>query len=126
MGVGVGWSAEEFAALGVPFARRAARTKEYVAAMRTLWREEVASFEGDFVRFDAIPVNPRPLDGKGIPIILGGNSDAALRRVARWGDGWYGFYLDGATEVAQRVGYLRTCCYEVGRDMADLHLAVAL
>jgi probable F420-dependent oxidoreductase len=85
LGVGVGWSSEEFAALGVPFARRAARTKEYVTAIRTLWRDDVASFGGDFVRFDAIRVNPKPLDGKAIPIVLGGNSDAALRRVAPLG-----------------------------------------
>ena len=52
LGVGVGWSREEFDALGVPFERRAARTAEYVAAMRTLWREDVASFDGEFVRFD--------------------------------------------------------------------------
>ena len=126
LGVGVGWSSEEFAALGVPFARRAARTKEYVAAMRTLWHNDVASFRGDFVRFDDIRVNPKPLDGKAIPIVLGGNSDAALRRVARWGDGWYGFNLDGAAEAAQRVRYLRACCEEAGRDIADLHVAVAL
>jgi probable F420-dependent oxidoreductase len=126
LGVGVGWSSEEFAALGIPFARRAARTKEYVAAMRTLWHNDVASFGGDFVRFDAIRVNPKPLDGKAIPIVLGGNSDAALRRVARWGDGWYGFNLDGAGEAAQRVRYLRACCDDAGRDIADLHVAVAL
>jgi probable F420-dependent oxidoreductase len=126
LGVGVGWSSDEFAALGVPFARRAARTEEYAAAMRTIWREDVASFGGDFVRFDAIRVNPKPLDGKGIPIVLGGNSDVALRRVARWGDGWYGFNLDGVAEVAARVRHLQTCCDEAGREMADLHLAVAL
>jgi probable F420-dependent oxidoreductase len=126
LGVGVGWSAEEFAALGVPFARRAARTEEYIGAMRTIWRDDVASFEGDFVRFDAIRVNPKPLNTSGIPIILGGNSDAALRRVARSGDGWYGFYLDDAGEVAQRVGYLRACCDNAARDIADLHVAVSL
>ena len=126
LGVGVGWSSDEFAALGVPFARRAARTEEYAAAMRTIWREDVASFGGDFVRFDAIRVNPKPLDGQGIPIVLGGNSDAALRRVARWGDGWYGFNVDSVAEVAERVRHLQTCCDAVGRDVADLHLAVAL
>jgi probable F420-dependent oxidoreductase len=126
LGVGVGWSSEEFAALGVPFGRRAARTREYVSAMRTIWHQDVASFEGEFVRFDAIRVNPKPLGGRVIPIVLGGNSDLALRRVARWGDGWYGFNVDGVADVAERVGYLRTCCDEAGRDMADLHLAVAL
>jgi probable F420-dependent oxidoreductase len=126
LGVGVGWSAEEFAALGVPFPRRGARTREYVAAMRAIWSQDVASFDGEFVRFDAIRVNPKPFQDKGIPVLLGGNSDGALRRVARWGDGWYGFNMDGTAEVADRVAYLRRCCREAGRDMADLHLAVAL
>jgi probable F420-dependent oxidoreductase len=61
LGVGVGWSREEFTALGVPFEHRAARTAEYVAAMRTLWRDDVASFDGKFVGFDSIRVNPRPV-----------------------------------------------------------------
>jgi probable F420-dependent oxidoreductase len=58
LGVGIGWSAEEFAALGVPFARRGRRTAEYVGAMRALWADDVTSFHGEFVRFDAIRVNP--------------------------------------------------------------------
>ncbi len=49
LGVGIGWSREEFDALGVPFERRGARTAEYVAAMRTLWRDDIASFDGEFV-----------------------------------------------------------------------------
>jgi alkanesulfonate monooxygenase SsuD/methylene tetrahydromethanopterin reductase-like flavin-dependent oxidoreductase (luciferase family) len=54
LGVGVGWSREEFAALGIPFARRGRRATEYVQAMRTLWCEDVASFEGEFLAFDAV------------------------------------------------------------------------
>src|SRR6476661_9818348 len=61
LGIGIGWSREEFDALGVPFERRAARTAEYVAAMRTLWRDDVASFDGKFVGFNSIRVNPKPL-----------------------------------------------------------------
>ncbi|PJE24445.1 MAG: LLM class F420-dependent oxidoreductase [Mycobacterium sp.] len=126
LGIGVGWSREEFEALGVPFQGRAARTAEYVAAMRTLWREEVASFDGRFVAFDSIRVNPKPVAGQGIPVVVGGNSDAALRRVADWGDGWYGFNLDGVEEVRDRVGRLEKLCIEAGRDRARLRLAVAL
>lgn len=121
LGVGVGWSREEFDALGVPFARRTARTEEYVAAMRALWREDVASFTGDFVRFDSIRVNPKPC-GASIPIIFGGNSDAALRRAATLGDGWYGFNLDGVPEVADRLAFLAA----QDRDVAELRIAVAL
>lgn len=126
LGVGVGWSREEFAALGVPFEDRAARTAEYVAAMRTLWREDVASFDGKFVGFDSIRVNPKPVRDRRIPIVVGGNSDPALRRVAAWADGWYGFNLDGVAAVRERVDTLERLCAELGRDRAELRLCVAL
>jgi probable F420-dependent oxidoreductase len=126
LGVGIGWSKEEFAALGVPFDHRAARTAEYVAAMRTLWRDDVASFDGTFVGFDSIRVNPKPIRDRRIPIMLGGNSDSALRRVASWGDGWYGFNLDDVAAVRDRVGKLDRLCAEAGRGLSELRLAVAL
>lgn len=126
LGVGIGWSREEFDALGVPFARRAARTKEYVAAMRMLWREDVSSFSGEFVHFDSVRVNPQPARNGQVPVVLGGNSDSALQRVAAWGDGWYGFNLDGVADVADRLTHLDAQCQNCGRDRSDLHLAVAL
>jgi probable F420-dependent oxidoreductase len=126
LGVGVGWSREEFDALGVPFARRAARTAEYVAAMRTLWRDDVASFDGEFICFDSVRVNPKPVAGRHIPVVLGGNRDAALRRVVAWGDGWYGFNLGGVREVAERIDLLTRLCSESGRERAELRLSVAL
>jgi probable F420-dependent oxidoreductase len=126
LGIGVGWSREEFAALGIPFERRGARTEEYVAAMRVLWREDVASFSGEFVAFDSVRINPKPVRDRRIPVVLGGNSDVALRRVARWGDGWYGFYLAGVGAVRERITVLRELCREAGRDIGQLHLAVAL
>ena len=126
LGIGIGWSREEFDALGVPFERRAARTAEYVAAMRTLWRDDVASFDGEFVNFDAIRVNPKPADRAGIPIVLGGNSDAALRRVVAWGDGWYGFNLADVRAVAERIAYLHRLCDECDRNPSELRLTVAL
>lgn len=126
LGVGVGWSREEFAALSVPFGRRGARTAEYAAAMRTVWRDDVASFDGDFVRFDSIRVNPKPARDRRIPIVLGGNSDSALGRAAAWGDGWYGFNIDGLEAVRGRVAELERLCANSGRDRAQLRLSVAL
>jgi probable F420-dependent oxidoreductase len=125
LGVGIGWSAEEFQALGVPFERRGQRTASYVAAMRTLWTHDVASFESEFVSFASIRVNPKPVQAT-LPVIVGGNSDSALRRVAAWGDGWYGFNLDGVDAVADRLRTLRTMCADRGRDARELDLAVAL
>src|SRR5689334_18872000 len=125
LGVGVGWSREEFDALGVPFERRGARTAEYVAAMRALWRDEVATFAGEFARFERIRVNPKPRRGR-IPIVVGGNSDAALARAARWGDGWYGFNLPDLDAVRERVAVLQARTRAAGRDPATLEIAVAL
>jgi probable F420-dependent oxidoreductase len=125
LGLGIGWSAEEFAALGVPFPRRAHRTAEYVAAMRTLWADDPASFTGEFTRFDSVRVNPKPVRDSRIPIVLGGNSDASLARVATFADGWYGFNLPTAA-VAERVASLAEQCKLHDRNPRDLTVAVAL
>jgi probable F420-dependent oxidoreductase len=126
LGVGVGWSREEFEALGVPFARRGARAAEYLRAMRSLWRDDVASFDGEFASFSDVRVNPKPVRDRQIPVVFGGNSDAALRRVARLGQGWYGFYLADVDAVRERIVVLEGLCREAGRDIGELHLAVAL
>lgn len=125
LGVGIGWSAEEFAALGVPFAQRGQRTAEYVAAIRRLWADDVASFQGRFTQFESVRVNPKPVGGRRIPVVVGGNSDAALRRVADFGDGWYGFNL-AAGQVAERIATLAEHCRLRGRDPRELSVAVAL
>lgn len=125
LGVGVGWSREEFDALGVPFARRGARTDAYVEAMRALWRDEITTHRSEFVAFENIQVNPKPTAGR-IPLVVGGNSDRALRRVVGWGDGWYGFNLDGVDAVADRIDTIDRLCQVDGRARDELDLAVAL
>lgn len=125
LGIGIGWSAEEFAALGVPFAGRGRRTAEYVAAMRRLWADDVASFSGEFTRFESVRVNPKPVRGRRIPVVIGGNSDAALGRAAAFGDGWYGFSVP-ARSVAERITALAERCRRRGRSLRDLSVAVAL
>jgi probable F420-dependent oxidoreductase len=125
LGVGIDWSADEFAALGVPFERRAERTTEYIAAMRRLWADDVCSFDGEFTAFGPIRVNPKPVRGGRIPIVLGGNSNAALRRVAECGDGWYGFNIE-IDDVRDRLAVLREQCRRHGRKMNELTVAVAV
>ena len=125
LGIGVGWSAEEFAALGVPFAGRGgAWTSTSPCCARsgaTTWPASTASI----VNFDAVHLHPKPLQDRRIPIVIGGNGDAALRRAARTGDGWYGFYLS-YDETAERLATLRRFCEEQQRDPATLRTAVAL
>ena len=89
LGIGVGWAQQEFAALNVPFNRRGAMTNEYLAAIRELWTNEVASFDGEYVRFRDVRSSPRPVQDPHPPIWVGGASDAAMRRAVRYGSGWH-------------------------------------
>jgi hypothetical protein len=70
-------------------------------------------------------VYPKPVGRRPIPIIVGGTTDAALRRVAATGDGWYGFNL-AAAAVPERLGLLADLCRDRGRDVRDLRIAVSL
>lgn len=87
LGVGVGWNAVEHEALGYAFAGRGRRVEEQIAVLRALWAEPIVSFEGRWHRLDRVGINPLPTR-RALPIWIGGMSDAAVRRVARCGDGW--------------------------------------
>src|SRR5262249_22146721 len=90
VGVGVGWLREEFAALGAAsFDRRGAVSDEYLKIFKTLWTQNPASFRCDFSRFADLTRLPQPAEKPPPPIWTGGHSRAALRRVARHGDGWH-------------------------------------
>ena len=122
-GVGIGWLREEFAALGVPWARRGPRTEEYLEVMRRLWIDDVSSFEGEFYSLPTCRQSPKPIQTPYPPIIFGGESDAALGRVARKGDGWFGFNLTPET-AAERLGALDKMLEGEGRKRSDISLSV--
>ena len=122
LGVGLGWSPEEFAALGVPFERRGARADEYIAAMTCLWTDEVATFEGEFVSFTKAVQLPKPIQQPRPPILIGGQSAAALRRAARMGDGWSSWLLPEDQITATLQG-LDEECERAGRDPNSLRRA---
>lgn len=119
LGVGLGWSAEEYAALGVPFERRGARFEEYIGAMTTLWQDDNSTFEGEFVSFRDAVAMPKPVQRPRIPVLIGGQGQRALRRAARLGDGWISWQLplEGLTATVNR---LDAECEAAGRDPADL------
>jgi probable F420-dependent oxidoreductase len=119
LGIGVGWLAEEFAALGVPFADRGARTDEYVAAMRVLWSQERASFQGRFVAFKDVFCRPLPPERR-IPIIVGGDTRAAARRAGRLGDG----YFPARPAPVELLDEMRRAAEAAGRNAADIELTV--
>jgi probable F420-dependent oxidoreductase len=120
LGIGVGWLAEEFAALDVPFADRGERTDEYVAAMRVLWRDECATFHGRFVNFDQVFCRPLP-PARRIPIVVGGDTPAAARRAGRLGDGY--FPARGAPPAL--FDEMRRAAEAAGRDPAAIELTVS-
>jgi probable F420-dependent oxidoreductase len=122
-GVGIGWLAEEFAALGMSFADRARRNTEYIAAMKALWTQEIAEFHGATLDIAPCYFYPKPVQKPHPPILFGGESNAALRRVATQGDGWYGFDLD-PSGVAERLARLETLLAERGRTRADVRVCV--
>jgi probable F420-dependent oxidoreductase len=119
LGIGVGWLAEEFAALGVPFADRGARTDEYVAAMRVLWSQERASFRGRFVSFQDVFCRPLPPAGR-IPIIVGGDTPAAARRAGRIGDG----YFPARSVSGEVLDEMRRAAEAAGRHPADIEITM--
>ena len=123
LGVGLGWSAEEFSAVGIPFERRARRTIEYLEVMRRLWTEERTTFKGEFVNIDGARSYPKPY--RGIPaIFFGGESDAALRRVAQHGVGWFGVNLT-PEQVVERHRKLEELMKFRGRRVEEVEVVVA-
>ncbi|GAA0617446.1 LLM class F420-dependent oxidoreductase [Sporichthya brevicatena] len=92
-GVGVGWLREEYEALNVPWANRGLRTDDHLAVMRALWTDEVASYSGRYYELPPSRLYPKPVQTPHPPIHVGGGSDAALRRAARFGQGYNGMNI---------------------------------
>lgn len=130
LGVGAGWMKEEFEALGAPaFEQRGRVTDEYLQAFKTLWTDDDPRFEGDHVRFANITFLPKPVQDPHPPIWVGGESPAALRRTARYGDTWYPIGnnprhpLDTVARFAEGLEDLRAAAERQNRDPDDIGLA---
>jgi probable F420-dependent oxidoreductase len=124
LGAGLGWCREEYDAIGVPWAGRGHRMDEHLASLRLLFREDAVSFAGDVVRFQGVYIRPRRRP-EGIPILVGGESDAALRRVARSGEGWIAFHLN-VHEAPTRIARLRALTEAAGRNPDALRIVVGV
>ncbi len=122
-GVGIGWLKEEFEALGIPFAGRGRRTIECLDVMKALWGQKVTEHASEHFSIRGALQNPKPRQRPHPPIYFGGESRAALRRVAGHGDGWYGFRLTPA-EAAERLQVLDAELSAVGRKRADIKVAI--
>lgn len=118
LGVGIGWNPVEYEALGMDFRTRGRVIDEQIEVMRLLWSKEVVSYTGKYHTITEAGLNPLPVR-RSIPVWLGGGVDAALRRVARIGDGWFpqGRPDEQMRETLERLrGYIR----EAGRDPASV------
>lgn len=119
-GVGVGWAEGEFDVLGVPFNRRGAMTDEYLEAIKLLWTQDVASFEGEYVSFADVNTTPRPIQQPHPPIWVGGPSAAAMRRAVRHGNAWHPIRITIDEFKNRDVPLLRRIAEEEGKAMPDL------
>jgi len=103
----VGWLEEEFELLGVDFHKRGAMAEEYTQAIIALWTQENPEFEGKYVSFRDVAFEPKPVQKPHIPIWFGGDADAVLKRIARYGDGWWPF-LTKPDRIKDRIDFIRS------------------
>jgi probable F420-dependent oxidoreductase len=118
LGVGVGELPDEYAAVGMNFADRGRRMDEYMDAMRTLWHDDEASFAGQYVNFHRVECRPWPVR-RSIPLIVGGSSEAAIRRAGQRGDGYFPFVFPGEDPLVQLpylIDRVRAETMRAGRD----------
>jgi probable F420-dependent oxidoreductase len=120
LGLGIGWQREEYAAVGAPFDHRGARLDEMIGAMRALWADSPASYDGTYVNFRDVFCEPRPPGGS-VPVVIGGSSEAAAGRAGRLGQGWLPFVVS-AEEFAAGARVVRATAAAAGRDPAQVEL----
>ena len=123
-GVGLGWSAQEFKAVQTPFERRGSRMRDYIQVVRSLWCDDTSRFEGEFYSLPACIHLPKPVQKPHPPFYFGGESKAAFRRVAEFGQGWVGFRLT-PEELTSRLKALGEILGEYGRSIEDIDIVVS-
>lgn len=125
LGIGAGYLQPEFDAIGASFRERGRRTDEAIDAMRALWTEQDPSFDGQFWQFSGIDAHPRPTSLGGVPIHIGGHSEAALKRAAERGQGWYGWMQDPeqTAEYVRQLNELSERC-ERAEGLGELEITI--
>jgi len=122
LGVASGWLREEFDLLGVAFRERGARMDEYLALLRALWTQDSVTFRGRWFHLDHAAFFPKPAQ-QPLPIWIGGGSPAALRRVARLGDGWIAAPRPNLDDLARDIDVIRRLADDAGRDPSTIGVA---
>ena len=122
LGVGVGWQESEYEALGEDFHTRGARMDEAIRLLRAYWGDPRVDFEGKHYRVTAIAMEPKPPQGRQLPIWVGGNSEAALRRVGQLGDGWLASRITEAADAQRCIDTIHRHAEAAGRDPSAIGL----
>lgn len=122
-GVGCGWLREELSLLGADYDKRLAQTREYADAIRALWNDPERAFDGEWVSFPEVKLNPRPAQAGGPKIHLGTWGPKAVGRVAEWADGWLPMLVT-PQELAAEMDKLREECERRGRDVDEIEVTL--
>ena len=126
IGTGVGWNREEFENICPhPFDKRYAVLREAVAATRALWTEEAPSYQGDYVRFDAVWSDPKPVQKDGPKIFMGAMGPLGRKHAATWADGWYPVDI-GMGDVAASIAAFREEVRAAGRDPGGVEINIQI
>ncbi len=123
VGIGVGWLAEEMRALGTPWERRGARTNSYVSVMKALWCDDPSTYEDEFYSLPGCRFGPKPVQKPHPPLVFGGESRAALRRIAELGQGWNAA-MKTPGQMATLLAELDALLAENGRSREELEITV--
>ncbi|MBP9034320.1 MAG: LLM class F420-dependent oxidoreductase [Pseudomonadales bacterium] len=120
LGVGIGWLAEEFRAMGVPFEHRGARFDDYISAMKKVWSGGLVEHASEFLDWSGFKSYPLPVQTP-FPVIIGGSKGKAFERIAKYGTGWYA-PCESAGDLAPMLTQLKDACSALGRDYAEIEI----
>lgn len=124
-GAGLGWIPKEFELFGIPFKERAGRTDEILQILKRLWTERSVTHEGKYYKFRDVTVDPKPVQKPHPPIWIGGASEGAMRRAAKFGDG-LGAYVWGVDDIGKFIRRQREILKEEGRAPAGFVINVRI
>jgi len=124
LGLGIGWLAEEYEAMGTPFARRGARFDDYLKAVKKVWTGDVVEHEGEFLSWHGFKSHPTPAQKPHPPILIGGTSTKSLRRVVDVAQGWYA-PSDSQRILGEKLGELRQLADEARRPIDSIEITTS-
>lgn len=124
VGLGIGWLPHEYAAAGVPYARRGARMEEYLRCLVALWTQDPIEFDGEFYSVPRSHTGLSPVQRPHPPLLIGGAAPAALRRAGRLAQGWISSTREDLDRIGHRVALVREGAVEAGRDPGAVRVLV--